>query len=130
MILEYGHTVGHAIEKLSFGGLTHGEAVAVGMVAAARISHEMGLLSAAEVARHRHILGKLMGIDLRIPSSLSSAQILETIAADNKRTCRGVRWVLLEQIGAVHNPTGDYLTDVDRILVTGILDEMRHEPQG
>ncbi len=41
MILEYGHTVGHAIEKLSYGKLSHGESVSIGMMVAARISENL-----------------------------------------------------------------------------------------
>ena len=67
MLLNYGHTVGHALEAATgYGALLHGEAVAVGMQAAARIAHRMGMLDAAAVERQRRLLERL-GLQLRTP---------------------------------------------------------------
>jgi 3-dehydroquinate synthase len=55
--LNYGHTIGHAVEALSGMEVRHGEAVALGMVAAARISEELGLMAKDDVGRQRRLLG-------------------------------------------------------------------------
>ena len=55
-ILNYGHTLGHAIEKVEQYRWRHGEAVSVGLVYAAELAHEVGRLDAADVARHRDVL--------------------------------------------------------------------------
>jgi 3-dehydroquinate synthase len=124
VILEYGHTIGHALERLCYGKIMHGEAIAVGMMAEARISRDLGMLSHDEVARHEYLLGDLLGMDLYVPPGLSVEAILETIEMDNKRSSRGIRYILLEQVGQVANPNGDYLMSVDRAVVAGALSEM------
>ena len=56
-VLNYGHTLGHAIEAVTgYSAVLHGEAVAMGMVAVAEIGCEMGLIDEALVARHRRLI--------------------------------------------------------------------------
>lgn len=93
-ILNYGHTLGHAIEYLSV--LSHGEAVAVGMVAAAAVSQRRFGFDA--VAEHIHTIGSL-GLPVSAPG-LSAERVLELIARDKKRTAAGVRMVLLRGYGS------------------------------
>lgn len=59
MILNYGHTVGHAIEAATgFEKYSHGEAVALGMIAAAKTSNKLGFLSKEDVERHTALIEK------------------------------------------------------------------------
>lgn len=98
--LNLGHTLGHAIEAASEYRLKHGEAVAIGMVFAARLAERNGLASnglAAEVAQTLRNLG----LPTDIPSGLDRQRILDGVAVDKKRSAGKVRWVLPARIGEV-----------------------------
>ncbi|MFP5353155.1 MAG: 3-dehydroquinate synthase [Actinomycetota bacterium] len=94
--LNYGHTFAHAIERLSgYGGIRHGEAVALGMMAAAYLSHELGRLSEYGVALHKRILD-----DVGLPTSAElDAADLQAAWKHDKKYDGGVRFVLLNDIG-------------------------------
>ncbi|MDR1571329.1 MAG: 3-dehydroquinate synthase [Clostridiales Family XIII bacterium] len=121
MALEYGHTFGHAIEFFSGGSVPHGIAVAKGMCVAAEISNRLGFMSREEVNMHYHMFGDSLRIDLKIPESISVDDIMDTILADNKKTAKGVKYVVLEKIGACLNPDGDFQICVDTDLVRSVL---------
>ena len=93
-LLNFGHTFGHAIEKVT--GVAHGEAVSVGMVIASALSVKKGLLSAEEDLRLRAVLK-----NLKLPTRLEtgSRQIIDAIAKDKKRTGDRIHFVLLDGIG-------------------------------
>ncbi len=92
--LNFGHTIGHAIEKVT--GSPHGEAVSIGMCAAARLSETRGLLSGEERARIETLLAKL-----KLPSEVlaQKQRLLDAIARDKKREGESINFVLLEGIG-------------------------------
>ena len=98
MILNYGHTIGHALESATnYSELLHGEAVAVGMRAAARISFEMGLLEASVVDRQARILDHF-----GLPDSCNKAEpesVLKAVKLDKKSSGKKISWVLLEDCG-------------------------------
>jgi len=94
MKLNFGHTVGHAIEKTL--GLPHGEAVAVGMVLAARLSVKRGMLAPAEASRLENLLAR-RGLPTSAP--MDRQAILEAMGKDKKRRGDKVRFVLLEKLG-------------------------------
>jgi 3-dehydroquinate synthase len=98
-LLNYGHTFGHAIETaLGFGKWLHGEAVAAGMVLAARLSSRLGLIGAAEVKRIADILARA---DLPVAApELGLERYLELMGHDKKVQEGRIRFVLLERIGA------------------------------
>lgn len=97
-LLNYGHTFGHAIEAgLNFGVWLHGEAVACGMVLAARLSHHMGLIARQDVVRITDILRRA-----RLPITAPDFGIdryLELMGHDKKVESGRVRFVLLRRIG-------------------------------
>jgi 3-dehydroquinate synthase len=94
IILNYGHTVGHALEAATaYGALLHGEAVAIGMVAAARLAARLGLCDAALVARHERIL-RAFGLPTRAPAVAPEA-LRAAMALDKKGRGAQIRWVLL-----------------------------------
>ncbi|MCA1839555.1 MAG: 3-dehydroquinate synthase [Actinomycetota bacterium] len=96
-VLNYGHTFGHALEALrGFEGLLHGEAISVGMVFAAELSHALGLLDSAGVQAHRDLIGSY---GLPVDAEFDPAMMLRYIASDKKRTSKGMRWVLLKDLG-------------------------------
>lgn len=96
-ILNYGHTIGHAIETLSEFKLKHGEAVAIGMVAAGRISNKMGMLSKKDLYRMKDVLGKA-GLVTKAPE-VDIAQLIEIMKHDKKVLAGKIRFVLLNSIG-------------------------------
>ncbi len=92
-ILNYGHTVGHAVETV--GGIPHGHAVAIGMVAAAAASEQV--TGFADRDRHDAVIAGL-GLPVRSPVADAGA-LRPLIDLDKKRDARGLRMVLLEGIG-------------------------------
>jgi shikimate kinase / 3-dehydroquinate synthase len=97
-ILNYGHTVGHAVEAAGgYAEYLHGEAVAVGMMAAARIGAEMGLIDAALVDRHADLL-RAYGLPTTA-QGLSAERVLEAMRLDKKVERGQHRFVLLEAPG-------------------------------
>lgn len=101
-LLNFGHTIGHAIEALSLSEtapMTHGEAIAVGMVAEAHLSVAAGILDIAEVARLEAALRR-QNLPTRIPFSTSIEALRAKIADDKKNVGKEVRWTLLERLGS------------------------------
>lgn len=96
-ILNYGHTLGHAIELHSKFTLRHGEAVAIGLVFAAELAHLKGVLSEELVALHRSILSRL-GLPTTYPAS-AWEELLPLLSLDKKARGRSVRFVAISKIG-------------------------------
>ncbi len=94
MKLNFGHTVGHAIEKVS--GLPHGHSIAIGMVAESRLAARKGFLPIAEVLRIEELL-KAIGLPTR--SGTSSTDVLEAISKDKKSSGDSINIALPEKIG-------------------------------
>ena len=113
-MLNLGHTVGHALERLSGFTLRHGEAVGIGMVAAARIAAE---LDRADLALANRIEALLSACELpvRCPPFDVDA-IWEAMAHDKKRCGRSLRWVLPRAIGDVEIANDVPCTTVKSIL--------------
>src|SRR5262249_39776423 len=98
-VLNFGHTVGHAIEALTeYREFLHGEAVAIGMVAAARVSHALGRCRAEVVERIVHLL-KRAGLPTDIPAGLTPAALALAMQTDKKSAGGRIRFVCLEEIG-------------------------------
>jgi shikimate kinase/3-dehydroquinate synthase len=97
-ILNYGHTVAHGLEAATnYGHFLHGEAVAIGMMAAAKLSHRLNLLFADGVAYHKSILSKF-GLPLEC-RGVALQDVLAAMELDKKVRGRAIRWVLLKDIG-------------------------------
>src|SRR5206468_11886532 len=100
MLLNYGHTLGHALEALAgYGTLLHGEAVAIGMDLAARVALRMELWGPESVARQRALL-QAYGLPTALPAGVDPARLLELTLRDKKVRAGRVRWVLPAAIGA------------------------------
>jgi 3-dehydroquinate synthase len=98
-VLNFGHTVGHAIEALTeYRELLHGEAVAIGMVAAARVSCGLGRCRSSAVERLERLL-KQAGLPTDIPSGLQPAALALAMESDKKSADGRIRFVCLEDIG-------------------------------
>ena len=97
--LNYGHTIGHAVEQLSHYGLLHGEAVAVGMHAEARIAQLMGMCDGDLVERQAALI-HAYGLRTALPAYDVDA-ILALTMRDKKVQAKKIRWVLPAAIGTV-----------------------------
>ena len=118
MLLNYGHTVGHALEAaLGYDSIVHGEAVAIGMMAAAHTSHRMGMLSAEGLQRQRELLTSF-GLPTKAPP-VDPTAVREAMALDKKVAGRVNRWVLLRDIGEA-----TVRDDVPDVLVDAVLKEV------
>jgi len=99
--LNYGHTVGHAVEMLTdYRRFLHGEAVAIGMVAAARVSHALGECDAASVERIRTLLTRA-GLPVELPPDLDRPALALAMRGDKKSRAGRIRFVALQAIGRV-----------------------------
>ena len=99
-ILNYGHTLGHVVEALcGYGTYLHGEAVAIGMVAAGELSLELGLWSADDQRRQRQVIAAA-GLPVRWPE-LQAEAMLACLQGDKKVRDGRVRFVLPTALGAV-----------------------------
>ena len=118
IILNYGHTIAHGLEAATgYASLLHGEAVAVGMVGAARLSQRLGLLSDDIVGRQEGLLARF-GLPVRAPA-VAPGEVLEAMKLDKKSRGRSVRWVLLGGVGDVR-----IVSSVFQGLVAEVLAEL------
>ena len=98
-ILNYGHTVGHAIETVSDFGWKHGQAVAAGMVAATVISYRMGILPGSDTKSIISLIENA-GLPVKI-KSLDTTAILQAMQHDKKKSGGRTRFILPKCIGEV-----------------------------
>ena len=108
--LNYGHTLGHAVETLSAPRMRHGEAVAIGMGFAGRISVGLGLMEEGELERQQGLLESL-GLETGIPD-LKLSDILDALSRDKKVEGGSVRFVLPTGIG-----TAPVIRPIDETLI-------------
>ncbi|MGK7924140.1 MAG: 3-dehydroquinate synthase, partial [Spirulina sp.] len=100
-ILNYGHTIGHAVESLTgYRRINHGEAVGIGMVAAGEIALQLGMWSDRDAERQNTLIEKT-GLPTKIPADLEADAILETLKSDKKVKDGKVRFILPDRIGSV-----------------------------
>ena len=123
IILEYGHTFAHAIEWLSEGALTHGEAVSIGMKIAAELSSKLGYIDGEAVDLHYRLIDDILALRPTLPEYLNPTNILNTMYVDNKKIGRDVRYVLLQSIGKCKKQQGDYLIHVDKKIVQRVIED-------
>lgn len=124
MILNYGHTLAHALEALAFGrdgepGLSHGEAVAVGLVFAAMLARNLGRIDEERVELHRKVVTGF-GLDGRLPADVRPDEIVSLMRRD-KKASHDLTFVL-------DGPSGvEPVRGVDPSDVVGTVEEMASE---
>lgn len=111
-VLNYGHTLGHALEVLGGYGLRHGEAVAIGLVYAARLARHLGRIDHARVAQHERVVTGY-GLPTVAPVRLDPVEVMAAMARDKKST-RGLAFVLDGPRGV--EPVDVAPADAERIL--------------
>ena len=100
VILNYGHTIAHGLETVTqYKRFLHGEAVAIGMMGAAKLSQRLGLLSSDVVKKQQFLLERF---DLPVSfSEIDLTDVTRAMELDKKTRDKAIRWVLLEDIGKV-----------------------------
>lgn len=117
-ILNYGHTLGHAIEVAGNHELRHGEAVAVGLIFAAELAHRMGRIDQAAVAEHRRVVSGY-GLPTTLPEGLDDDELISLMGRDKKVLADGLAFVL-------DGPDGvEVVRGVDPVLVRSVLEVIR-----
>ncbi len=116
MLLNFGHTFGHAIEtQQGYGGLLHGEAIAVGMVLAARLSADLGRAPWSDTARLAALLGRLE-LPVELPPGLSGDALLARMRLDKKAVSGAVRLILWNGLGRAEVVNGVADADILPVL--------------
>ena len=101
-ILNFGHTLGHAVESAGLDpAWLHGEAIALGMLAALRLGEKSGFGEPAMLNRMETLLDRA-ALPLRLPEGLDPSRIIELMDRDKKRRAGKLRWVLLNRWGQAH----------------------------
>ncbi|MFZ0034880.1 MAG: 3-dehydroquinate synthase [Sedimentisphaerales bacterium] len=122
-ILNYGHTIGHAVEAASGFELLHGEAVAIGIIAAGLIELEMGLSEPERLDKIRRIFKKL-NIPVKLPLNLAENNLIDLIKHDKKTVGKQPRFVLISDIGQAYCQDGQWAVEVAPDLVEKILNKL------
>lgn len=130
LCLEYGHTIGHALELAGVGQYNHGEAVAYGLTCAAEISNEMGLLDQKGVDMHYTLLEKI-GVNIQPSPDIQDLLLHHYLDHDNKRGYikmpdNHIGFVLLRKLGVVNKYEGRLLTPVHKHLVKDVIKRKKH----
>lgn len=108
-ILNYGHTLGHALERATDFGLRHGEAVGVGTVFAGRLAGVLGRVPAERVAEHHDVVAGY-GLDTTLPAGVDHDELIALMRRDKKATS-GLSFVLDGPVGV------ELVTDVPEVAV-------------
>ena len=117
-VLNYGHTLAHALETATAHAVTHGEAVGIGLVYAAELAAALGRVDATRVAAHRAVVGNTYGLPTTIPAEADDDRLLELMARD-KKARDGLTFVL-------DGPRGvEVVTPVDRDVARAALAAVR-----
>ncbi|GAB1539416.1 hypothetical protein NUACC21_20820 [Scytonema sp. NUACC21] len=119
-ILNYGHTIGHAVESLTgYRVVNHGEAVAIGMVAAGQIAVALGMWQKEETERQDALIQKA-GLPTQLPPGLNVDGIVDALQLDKKVKAGKVRFILPTQIGVVQI-TDEVPSDTIRQVLQGMM---------
>lgn len=122
-LLNFGHTIGHALEKLSNYTLLHGEAIALGMLVEAKIAELLKLLSTEEYVRIQAIL-LYFGINPKALKKFSIQKIIQATYLDKKNQNGLVCYVLLKNIGEIYKTNQDIIHPVPNNIVAEAVEDL------
>ncbi len=106
-VLNFGHTIGHALETLSGYKLLHGEAVGIGMIVESKIAKLLGILSEKDYQEIVNVMNKL-GVDKKELTKHTISSIIKAVVLDKKTSNGNMKCVLIKSIGVVYNKDGQY----------------------
>lgn len=119
-VLNFGHTLGHALERVLAYGIPHGHAVAIGMVLAARLGEAVGMTAAGTAGTLADAL-HTVGLPVRLPEDVAWTRLLEAAATDKKARAGRLRFVLLERVGAVAREGERWTHEIDESALSAAL---------
>jgi len=119
-ILNFGHTIGHAIEKQFDYEITHGEAISLGMIAEGRIAMELGIFKNQDLQRLR-ILLKKAGLPTRFPSKINLKDMIASMKLDKKARRGNIEMVLPRKIGEMSETGGIFGRKISKTQITKAL---------
>jgi 3-dehydroquinate synthase len=122
-ILNYGHTIGHAVESASGFDLLHGECVGIGMIAAGKLEKALGLVADDRLERIERLLVKL-GMPTVIPSDIDKKELIALLATDKKAIGQWPRFILLESLGNTLCKNEQWAHEVSQGIVEKCLDDL------
>ncbi|NBQ99531.1 MAG: 3-dehydroquinate synthase [Actinobacteria bacterium] len=119
-LLNYGHTLGHAVESLTAYSIAHGEAVALGLLFAAHLAVRMGRIGEERLAQHYEVVRGTYGLDVRMPPSIPFGELVEEMGRDKKALSSltfvldspaGLQVVPDVPVGVLEAAYGDFLAE-------------------
>ncbi len=120
-LLNFGHTLGHAVEKVTgYGQLLHGEAVAIGMVFACRLAERLGMIKSNITDRVIWLLQRFQ-LPTEVDANLSASALIAAMQHDKKNVAGQLRFVLPNDIGIVKSGIV-----VDQTIVANLLQKKAH----
>jgi 3-dehydroquinate synthase len=121
--LNFGHTIGHALERATDYGLHHGHAVAIGMVLEARVAELRSIAKPGTADRLRRVLRRV-GLPTSLPAGISSDAVMRAATSDKKARAGRTRYALISQIGTVaRGAAGEWTWQLPPDLIGQVLQE-------
>jgi 3-dehydroquinate synthase len=122
-ILNFGHTVGHAIEKIYNYKMTHGEAISIGMIIEGKIALNLGVLDRGDFERLVILLRKA-GLPTRLPKRPDLKMMIDTMKLDKKARDGNIEMVLPRKIGEMSDSDGKFGIKIEEDLIYNSLDQI------
>lgn len=126
LLLNFGHTIGHALETITGFTLSHGEAVAIGIMVESYISVKNCKLDQKSLMRIKELLRRC-GFSFQIPSSVTIDSVMNAIASDKKSVGGKPRFVLIQAIGVPAIDNSTYCFSVEESVIKQALNWMKHD---
>ena len=120
LVLNFGHTVGHALEKLSDYSLLHGFAVGYGILVEAKLSHQLGILDADSLHLIKALFAKLNIHDTYL-QQFAPKDIIKCMQYDKKTRANQIQIILLQTIGQVFIKNNGYMHPIDHKLIQQVI---------
>ncbi len=119
-LLNYGHTLAHALETAGGHELRHGEAVGIGLVYAAELARALGRIDDEEVAEHRRVVAGY-GLPVRLPEGADPATLVEVMQRDKKSLVDGLTFVLAGAVEPIDGISLEVVAGVDPEVAIRVL---------
>ncbi len=123
--LNFGHTIGHAVELLNDFTMNHGDAVAIGMVLEASAAERAGVSEPGTTARITEALARL-GLPTACPPGLSADAVLDTMRGDKKSRAGSIEYAVPIRVGIMAGAAAGYSVPLDDTLVRDVIREAAH----
>jgi 3-dehydroquinate synthase len=119
-ILNFGHTIGHAVENLSDYKISHGEAISIGMVAEGKLAVEMDLWKESDLNKLINLIKKA-GLPTDIPDYMKAEQIIDAMKLDKKSRSGNIEMVLPNRIGDMTQVDGSYGIKIEEPIIEKVI---------